>query len=66
MMNPKFIEHDEDVVILTKSEYDNLQAELADTKAKLAFQYELGKTVYRMANKDESMSKNDFFERVGI
>ncbi|GFH40806.1 hypothetical protein [Pseudolactococcus insecticola] len=34
MLNPKFIENNEDVVILTKSEYEKLLSELSDYKEK--------------------------------
>ncbi|GFH40836.1 hypothetical protein [Pseudolactococcus insecticola] len=43
MMSPKFIEHDEDVVILTKSEYNEILAENKRLKAQIKFDNEIEK-----------------------
>ncbi|GFH40841.1 hypothetical protein [Pseudolactococcus insecticola] len=65
MMSPKFIEHDEDVVILTKSEYNDLQKENSALKAQVKFFQEMEKSSFRQRNDGETHSLTDLKEKLG-
>ncbi|GAB2021689.1 hypothetical protein RyT2_07630 [Pseudolactococcus yaeyamensis] len=65
MMNPKFIEHDEDVVILTKSEYDELQKENKNLQAQVKFFQEMEKSSFRQRNGGKTHTVADLKEKLG-
>ncbi|GFH41491.1 hypothetical protein Hs30E_00420 [Lactococcus hodotermopsidis] len=65
MMNSKFIEHDEDVVILAKSEYDELQKELARLQAKVKLFSVMEASTSKVFNGGSDMSYDTFKQKVG-
>lgn len=66
MLTPKFIHNDEEVVILSKSEYDQLLAELAEQKEKTQVMSRAFDDAYhQIEGKDDAVSFSDFKKMQG-
>jgi hypothetical protein len=63
-MNPKFVEHDEDVVILTQNEYDEILRENERLKAQVKFGSEIEKG-YVSLIKHKPIPLNKVLENMG-
>lgn len=63
MMNPKIIEHDEDVVILSMSEFNAMQERIKKLEAQNRLYHELNKPMLSAMNGSKGMTLSEFRER---
>ncbi|WP_172209164.1 hypothetical protein [Pseudolactococcus hodotermopsidis] len=64
-MNPKFVAHEEEIVILAKSEYDEILRENKNLQAQVKFFQEMEKFSFRQRNGGKTHTVNELKEKLG-